>query len=262
DRKLRESVEQAVDEGDRDWVLRHLEPLVGLSDDTATDRAQAFTAWRRYLEGVAEQHPLVLVFEDLHWADDGLLDFVDQLADWATGVPILVLGTARPELLDRRSDWGGGKLNASTLALSALTDDDAARVIGAVLQQQLLPAELQATLLERAGGNPLYAEQFARLFLERGAVDDVAVPENVQGIIAARLDGLPAEEKRVLQDAAVLGKIFWSGGVAVLTGLDEHSLSPALHALVRKGFVRRERRSAVAGESEYAVRHALVRAVG
>ena len=243
-------------------MLRHLEPLVGLGDDTAADRAEAFTAWRRYLEGVAEQHPLVLVFEDLHWADDGLLDFVDQLADWATGVPILVLGTARPELLDRRSDWGGGKLNASTLALSALTDDDAARVIGAVLQQQLLPAELQATLLERAGGNPLYAEQFARLFLERGAVDDVAVPENVQGIIAARLDGLPAEEKRVLQDAAVLGKIFWSGGVAVLTGLDEDALSPALHALVRKGFVRRERRSAVAGESEFAFRHVLVREVG
>src|SRR3989440_843274 len=94
DRKLRESVEQTVDEGDRDWVLRHLEPLVGLGDDTAADRAEAFTAWRRYLEGVAEEHPLVLVFEDLHWADDGLLDFVDQLAEWATGVPILVLGTA------------------------------------------------------------------------------------------------------------------------------------------------------------------------
>ena len=254
-RKLRESAAGAVDEHEREWVLRHLEPLVGLGEDAAVDRTEAFAAWRRYLEGVAEEHPLVLVFEDLHWADDGLLDFVDHLTEWATGVPILVIGTARPELLDRRPSWGGGKLNASTLALSALADADAARVISAVLQQRLLPAELQATLLERAGGNPLYAEQFARFFLEHGSVDELRVPENVQGIIAARLDGLPGEEKRVLQDAAVLGKVFWSGGVAAGDGTD------ALHALERKGFIRRERRSAVAGETEYAFRHVLVREV-
>jgi class 3 adenylate cyclase/tetratricopeptide (TPR) repeat protein len=260
-RKLRDSVEQTVDEHERDWVLRQLEPLVGLGEDAAVSREEAFTAWRRYLEGLADQHPLVLVFEDLHWADEGLLDFVDHLAEWAVGVPILVLGTARPELLDRRPNWGGGKLNASTLALSPLADADAARVIGAVLQQQLLPAELQATLLERAGGNPLYAEQFASLFLEHGSVDDVAVPENVQAIIAARVDALPAEEKRVLQDAAVLGKVFWSGGVGVLSGLEPEPLDEVLHALVRKGFVRRERRSAVAGETEFAFRHVLVREV-
>ncbi len=261
-RKLRESVEQIVDEHEHEWVLRQLEPLVGLGDDSAVNRNEAFVAWRRYLEGLAEEQPLVLVFEDLHWADDGLLDFVDHLADWASGVPILVVGTARPELLDRRPNWGGGKLNASTLALSALADADAARVIGAVLQQQLLPADLQKTLLERAGGNPLYAEQFARLFLEHGSVDDVQVPENVQGIIAARLDALPADEKRLIQDAAVLGKVFWTGGVAALSGFDADSLDGAMHALVRKGFVRRERRSAVAGESEFAFRHVLVREVG
>jgi class 3 adenylate cyclase/tetratricopeptide (TPR) repeat protein len=261
-RKLQESVEQTVDEHERDWVLGQLEPVVGLGEDTAVKRDEAFTAWRRYLEGLAEQHPLVLVFEDLHWADDGVLDFVDHLTEWASGVPILVVGTSRPELLDRRPNWGGGKLNASTLALSALADADAARVIGAVLQQQLLPAELQETLLERAGGNPLYAEQFARLFLEHGSVDAAQVPENVQGIIAARLDGLPAEEKRLLHDAAVLGKVFWSGGVAALTGFEEDALADALHGLVRKGFVRHERRSAVAGESEFAFRHVLVREVG
>ncbi len=260
--KLHESVEQTVDEHERDWVLRQLEPLVGLGEDTAVNRDEAFAAWRRYLEGLADQHPLVLVFEDLHWADDGLLDFVDHLAEWASGVPILVLGTARPELLDRRSNWGGGKLNASTLALSALADADAARVIGAVLQRQLLPAELQEKLLERAGGNPLYAEQFARLFLEHGSLDAAHVPENVQGIIAARLDALPPDEKRLLQDGAVLGKVFWSGGVAALSGFEGDMLADALHALVRKGFVRRERRSAVAGESEFAFRHVLVREVG
>src|SRR4051812_25287764 len=207
--KLRESVAHAVDEHERDWVRRHLETLLSLSEDAAIDRQEAFAAWRRYLEGLAEQHPVVLVFEDLHWADDGLLDFVDHLVDWATGVPLLVLASARLELLDRRPNWGGGKLNATPLALSPLDDADAARVISAVLQRTLLPAETQAALLEQAGGNPLYAEQFARLFLERG---NVAVPENVQGIIAARLDGLPEDEKLLLQDAAVLGKVFWSGG--------------------------------------------------
>jgi class 3 adenylate cyclase len=250
--KLRESVAQTVDEHERDWVRRHLETLLGLSDDGALDRQEAFAAWRCYLEGMAEQQPLVLVFEDLHWADEGLLDFVDHLAEWASGVPMLVLASARPELLDRRSNWGGGKLNAATLALSPLDDVDAARVIAAVLDQAVLPAETQTALLEQAGGNPLYAEQFARLYLEHG---DVGMPENVQGIIAARLDALPETEKQLLRDAAVLGKVFWSGGVSA------DDAAAALHALERKGFVRRERRSAVAGDTEYAFRHVLVREV-
>jgi class 3 adenylate cyclase/tetratricopeptide (TPR) repeat protein len=258
---LRASVEQTVDEHERDWVVRHLEPLVGLGDEVAVHREEAFTAWRRYLEGLAEQHPLVLVFEDLHWADDGLLDFVDHLAEWATGAPLLVLGTARPELLDRRPGWGGGKLNAATLALSPLADTEAALVIAAVLEQAVLPAETQQGLLERAGGNPLYAEQFARLFLERRSVEGLSLPENVQGIIAARLDALSPDEKRLLQDAAVLGKVFWSGGAAVLTGLEDDELGRVIHSLERKGFVRRERRSAVAGETELAFRHVVVREV-
>jgi class 3 adenylate cyclase len=261
-RKLRESVAETVDDHERGWVLQQLEPLVGVGEESGGDRGESFAAWRRYLEGLAEERPLVLVFEDLHWADEGLLDFVDHLAEWAAGAPMLLVATARPELLDRRPNWGGGKLNASTLALSPLADEDAARVIGAVLQQRLLPADLQNTLLERAGGNPLYAEQFARLFLEHGSLEDLSAPENVQGIIAARLDGLPAAEKRVLQDAAVLRKVFWSGGVASLAGLDADSLDDSLHALVRKGFIRPERRSAVAGESEFVFRHVLVREVG
>jgi class 3 adenylate cyclase/tetratricopeptide (TPR) repeat protein len=260
--KLSASVEQVVDDHDRQWVRRHLEALLGLGDEAAAlDREQSFAAWRRYLEGLAEQNPLVLVFEDLHWADDGLLDFVDYLAEWAGAFPLLVLGTARPELLDRRPGWGGGKLNAVTLALSPLANADAARIISAVLDQALLPAETQEALLDRAGGNPLYAEQFARLFLESGSVDDVSVPENVQGIIAARLDGLSSDEKRVLQDAAVLGKVFWSGAVGSLSGSTGEELASLLHTLERKGFIRRERRSAVAGETELAFRHVLVREV-
>ena len=127
-------------------------------------RGEAFAAWRRFFEALAEQRPLVLVFEDLHWADEGLLDFVDELVDWPSGVALLVVCTARPELLERRPGWGGGKLNASTLALSPLSDEQTAGLIGSLLERALLPAETQQALLERAGGNPLYAEQFARLY--------------------------------------------------------------------------------------------------
>src|SRR5436190_6983964 len=261
--KLRESVETVVPEDDRAWVEQHLLTLVGLEQLPAlADRREAsFAAWRRYFEGLAEQRPLVLVFEDLDWADEGLLDFVDHLADWATGIPLLLLGTARPELLDRRAGWGGGKLNATTLALTPLADDDAARIIGAVLEQAVLPAETQQALLERAGGNPLYAEQFARLYAERRSSDDLPLPETIQGIIAARLDGLGREEKRLLQDAAVLGKVFWLGAAAELSGLDRPAVDQTLHALERKGLLRRERRSAVGGEDEVAFRHVLVRDV-
>jgi class 3 adenylate cyclase len=262
--KLRASVDGSVEESDRAWVLQHLLPLVGLEPvQVAGDRREpSFAAWRNYFQGLADQRPLVLVFEDLHWADDGLLDFVDHLADWATGVPLLVLGTARPELLERRPGWGGGKLNTATVALMPLADAEAARIIGAVLEQALLPAETQQALLERAGGNPLYAEQFARLFVERGSSDDLPLPETIQGIIAARLDGLGTDEKRLLQDAAVIGKVFWAGAAAELSGLDRPTVEQLLHSLERKGLVRRERRSAVGGEEEYAFRHVLVRDVG
>jgi class 3 adenylate cyclase/tetratricopeptide (TPR) repeat protein len=258
--KLRASVDALVPEAERGWAVEHLRPLLGLVGD-APRLGESFPAWRRYFEGLAEQRPLVLVFEDLHWADEGLLDFVDHLVDWATGVPLLVLGTARPELLDRRPGWGGGKLNVATIALSPLTDDEAAQVIHNALDQAVLPAETQRALLDRAGGNPLYAEQFARLYLERGSAEGLPLPETVHGIVAARLDGLAPAEKRLIQDAAVLGKVFWSGAAAALSGLERGAVDDALHALERKGLVRRERRSAVAGEEECAFRHVLVRDV-
>jgi class 3 adenylate cyclase/tetratricopeptide (TPR) repeat protein len=249
--KLRESVARLVDEDEREWVLEHLLPLVG--GEQRGGSGESAPAWRRFFEGMAEQRPLVMVFEDMHWADDGLLDFIDHLVDWASGVPILVLATARPELLDRRQAWGGGKLNVSTIALTPLSDDEAAQIIHGVLEQAALPAETQQALLERAGGNPLYAEQFARLYMERGSAEDLPLPETVQGLIAARLDGLTGEEKRLIQDAAVFGKVFWAGAVDA----DEN----ALHSLERNGMLRRERRSAVAGETQYAFRHVLVRDV-
>ncbi len=254
--KLRASVHALVDDEDRAWVAEHLLPLVGVErHGGGGGGGESLPAWRRYFEGLAEQRPLVLVFEDMHWADEGLLDFIDHLVDWASGVPLLVLATARPELLERRPAWGGGKLNVSTVALTPLSDDESAQIIHGVLEQAVLPAEIQTTLLDRAGGNPLYAEQFARLYMERGSAEDLPLPETVQGLIAARIDGLPPDEKRLLQEAAVHGKVFWAGALA---GDD---VEQSLHSLERKGMLRRERRSAVAGETQYAFRHVLVRDV-
>ena len=256
--KLAGAVSAVIPGADASWVESHLRSLVGLGGGGRGDqREESFAAWRRFFEALAERRPTVLVFEDLHWADDGLLDFVDHLVDWIGSVPLLVIATARPELLDRRSGWAGGKLNATTVALQPLGSEDAARLIAALLERSVLPAGQQQALLERAGGNPLYAEQFVRLFLERGSADDLPLPENVQGIVAARLDGLSQAEKAALQDASVHGKVFWSGA---LPG-DQRELRQLLHALERKDFVRRERRSSVEEQEEYAFRHVLVRDV-
>ena len=258
--KLRRVAEEVVDPEDAAWVASRLRPLAGLEDESELGGGrgtEAFAAWRKFFEELAAQRPLILVFEDLQWADEGLLDFVDQLADWVTDVPMLVVCTTRPELLARRPGWSGGKLNASTIALEPLSDVETARLMSSLLDRSVLPVEVQRTLLERAGGNPLYAEQFAQLYLERGSVDDVPLPETLQGIISARLDGLPAEEKAFLHAGAVVGKVFWTGAL----GSGDADAEPVVQSLARKGFLRRQRRSSVAGEIELAFAHALVRDV-
>jgi class 3 adenylate cyclase/tetratricopeptide (TPR) repeat protein len=265
--KLRGSIDNLIADGDSDWVARHLGSLVGVGSEQELHgdrRSEAFAAWRRFFEALAEERPLVLVFEDLHWADEGLLDFVDHLVDWAVGVPILVVCTARPELLSRRAGWGGGKPNAATFSLSPLEDEETARLLAALLDRSVLPAETQTALLQRAGGNPLYAEEFVRMVADRGLVagdEELPLPESVQGIVAARLDALPEDEKALLQDAAVIGKVFWLGAAAGIGGVDRWTAEERLHRLERKEFVRRERRSSVADQNEYVFRHLLVRDV-
>ncbi|HMJ00122.1 MAG TPA: adenylate/guanylate cyclase domain-containing protein [Gaiellaceae bacterium] len=260
--KLLDAIESHVaDPTEVVWLERHLRPLVGLQADQelSGSREEAFAAWRRFLEVLAEPRPLVAVFEDLHFADEGLLDFVDHLVEWASGVPLLVLCTARPELIARREAWGGGKVNSTTISLPPLSDDETAHLVHALLEQPLLDAEFQSTLISRAGGNPLYAEEFARLVGEGRQVEEL--PESVQGIIAARLDALPEDEKELIQDAAVLGKVFWLGALTQMAGHERGGAERGLHALERKEFLRRERSSSVAGESEYSFGHLLVRDV-
>jgi class 3 adenylate cyclase/tetratricopeptide (TPR) repeat protein len=259
--KLHRVVEEtAIEPAEAPWVERHLRPLAGLPEEGEAGREERFTAWRRFLEGLAEDRLLVLVFEDLHWADDALLDFVDHLVDWARGVPLLVLGTARPELLERRPGWGGGKPNATTLSLAPISDDETAELVrNLVASTAELSTRTHSDLLVRAGGNPLYAEEFARLVVDGRSTDDL--PEGVQGLIAARLDALPSAEKELLQGAAVVGKVFWLGAASAIAEAPRWTAGEQLHALERKEFVRRDRRSTVAGEEQYAFWHALVREV-
>jgi class 3 adenylate cyclase/tetratricopeptide (TPR) repeat protein len=249
-----------LDGTDARWVHNQVGPLVGM--DTAADgsgQSEAFAGWRLFFEAMAAQSPTVLVVDDLHWADDALLDFVDSLVDRVSDVPLLVVATARPELLERRPGWAGGKTNAVTIGLAPLSPEHTTALIGAIIDRSLLPIDVEAVLLERAGGNPLYAQEYVRAIVERGA--SAALPETVQGIIAARLDGLSADEKSLLQDAAVIGPTVWLGAVCALGGRDRSDTDELLLRLERKQLVHRARRSTIAGDVEFSFAHALIREV-
>ncbi len=274
--KLRIAVEDVVaDAGEARWIEGHLAPLAGVA--TARElrgdhRIEAFTAWRRFIEEIAARRPLVLVFEDMHWADDSLLEFIaDHLGDRFSG-RLLVLVTCRPELLERRSGWGTGRSGSVTLELAPLSDDETARLVANLLEAADLPGELRSVLLASAGGNPLFAEEYVRMLLDRGllraadaglelAGTELPMPESVQSIIAARLDALPSEEKLLVQDAAVVGRAFWLGALSEIGTGRRWSVEHLLHELERKQLVRRERDSVVLSEPQYSFSHAVVRDV-
>jgi predicted ATPase/class 3 adenylate cyclase len=250
------------EEPERQWLLQRLAPLVGVEAASPAERQELFTAWRRFLEGLAAARPSVLVFEDLHWADEALLSFLEHVAEWSEGVPLLVLCTARPELHEQHPGWAGGMRNATTINLPPLSDQETAELVSHLVTTTVLSEELERAILERAGGNPLYAEEFVRLLADRGlAADETELPESVQALIAARLDTLSPERKSLLQDAAVVGKVFWVGALAEIGGRDQGELELALHDLARKELVRPARVSSMEGESEYSFWHLLVRDV-
>jgi class 3 adenylate cyclase/tetratricopeptide (TPR) repeat protein len=261
--KLERAIEETVaDESERAWFVERLAALVGAQDEVAgVGREEAFSAWRRYLEALAAQRPTVLVLEDIHWADAALLDFVEHLLDWAADVPLLVVATARPELFDARPTWGGGRRNSATVGLSPLSDEDTARLISSLLARAVLPAETQTALLERAGGNPLYTEQFVRMLAEHGEGGETALPDTVQALIAARLDTLTPELKALVQDAAVVGKVFWAGALTAVGQRERDAVLRALRELVRREFVRPSRLSSIRDDEEFSFWHVLVRDV-
>ena len=259
-------LDQAIPEHepDRAWLKARLAPLVGAGGEPAAQE-ESFTAWRRFLEGVAAQNPTVLVVDDLHWADEPMLAFLEHLADWSAAVPLLLLCTARPELYEKHPAWALGVRNAQTINLAPLSDDETATLVALLLKRTVLPAATQQALLDRAGGNPLYAEEFVRLLSDRnllaGPLQEVPLPDSVQALIAARLDTLSAERKSLLQDAAVIGKVFWAGALATMGERDPREVELALHELARKELVRPARVSSMQGEQEYGFWHLLVRDV-
>ncbi len=262
------------------WVAGKLRRLVGASapaGPASGDQEEAFAAWRRFLYGLARRRPLVLVAEDLHWADDALLDFLERLVApqgpaEAGPVPLLVVATARPELLERRPGWAGGHEGAAggsgVVTLGPLSDRDTSRLLAALLARHGLPGTVEPALLARVDGNPLFAEEYVRMLRDRGAMGALAdaaparvaaIPETVHAIIAARLDALPPGEKAVLQDAAVLGQAGWVGALTEIGDHERAGLEARLHRLERRELLHRTGRSRVAGEVEYAFSHVLVR---
>ena len=285
ERRLAASVATAVaDPATAAWVAGHLRRLVGIhptpagspavqAPTTAADREEEFAAWRRFLHGLAAARPLVLALEDLHRADDALLDFVESLA--APGeAALLVVATARPELLERRPGWGSA---GTTIRLEPLGDADTTGLLAMLLAHHGLPTDVEPRLLSRVGGNPLFAEEYVRMLRDRGGVAAVhrappptgalplsppdPLPTGVHAIVAARLDALPADERAVLHDAAVLGQVGWVGALGEVGGHPPDRLDACLARLEAKEFVQRFGRSSVAGEVQYAFRHALVRDV-
>jgi DNA-binding SARP family transcriptional activator len=242
-------------------VANQLRVLLGLeAGEVANERSAAFAAWRRFLEAIATERPVVLALEDVHWADEGLLDFVEHVATSSDEAPLVLLCTARPELLERRPEWAAEVPRAATVDLSPLADGEMRTLVGALLERDEFADELADEVVARVGGNPLFAEEYVRT-LVAGGVAENQLPETVHSVIAARLDRLPLDAKALLQDAAVIGKVFWAGSVAALGGRTRVGCEAQLDGLVRGEFVQREERSAMQDEAQYAFRHVLIRDV-
>jgi class 3 adenylate cyclase len=274
---LAKAVAAVIDDREEaEWVERHLHALVGLDGEATLfgdRRAETFAAWRRFIERLAERRPTVLVFEDLHWADDDAIDFIEHLVAWATDVPLLVLCTGRPELLERRPRWGADTGTTHVVSLEPLTEAETRDFLDVLLPNALLPEQTRSALLTAAEGNPLYAQEFVRMLKDRELLverdgewvleqtDDFPVPDSVHGIVAARLDALPATDKEVIQDASVVGRFFWVGAVASVSERGRWAIEEALRQLEHRQLVRRRHESAVAGDSEWVFEHALIRDV-
>ncbi|MFB9904421.1 BTAD domain-containing putative transcriptional regulator [Allokutzneria oryzae] len=228
------------------------------------DSEETFSALRRLLEELAADGPLATVIEDLHRADDELLEFVAGLSDGVGPVPLLVVATARPELLEQRQGWHGGARNVTTMTLDPLSDDAVGELLDSMLDaggahDGWSPQRRQA-LVARVGGNPLFAIEYARMIRVGRSRDDLLPPNQVRGVVAARLDTLSTAEKAVLQDAAVFGETVTATAVAAIGGYDDvESVAQCLEQLERRDVLRRVRNGGIGGEQAYVFCQVLVR---
>ncbi len=249
------------------------DPEIPFADlDPRHVRTEVHAAWRSYFSALAAIGPVVVAIEDIHWADPALLDLLDDLGERARG-PILIVCPSRPDLIAVRPEWGGGRRNFSSISLDPLTAEDADVLIHALLAIDDLPASVHARILERAEGNPFFLEEIIRHLIDEGrivregerwramdGIEEVHIPDTVQGVLAARIDLLEPEHKRALQGAAVVGRVFWPGPVAQLLG-DRASIDDALRTFEDRELVLSRLRSAIAGEPEYIFKHILTREV-
>ncbi len=270
-RALAETLGRLIpDDAERDWMQPRLLALFEPGGTVESQREELFAAWRRFFEADGEAAPIVLIFEDLQWADPGLLDFIDYLADWSRHHPILVMTLGRPELLDARPTWGAGLPHFTAMHLDRLGDDAIDTLLASLAPG--LTADVAARIRQRADGVPLYAVEMARMLIERGerslvgepvtgARTSVEIPESLHALLAARIDALQGPERSLLLTAAVLGRRFRPDALAALVGSDRTTLSSGIRALVRREFLAVDDEPRSPGRGQLSFVQELVREV-
>jgi class 3 adenylate cyclase/tetratricopeptide (TPR) repeat protein len=236
----------------------------GVMEAVEGERGQPEIAWaaREFVDELADVQPLILVFEDIHWAEEPLLELIDHLAQWVRERSLLILCLARPELLDIRPGWGGGRVRSTAIELEPLARDESEELAAALLAQHQIPENLTARLLEKTEGNPLFVEETVRMLLEEGPDGGDRIPDTLQALIGARIDRLPAGEKILLQRGSVMGRTFFAGALDHLSPeYDEDELEDMLDDLLLRDFITRQERSTITGETAYRFKHVLIREV-
>ncbi len=268
--KLHQRVEELSCGGDNKRTAALMGRLLGIeaigepplpdAQDPQRMRESFFAAVRTAIEAMARRNPLVLVFEDIHWADQGMLDLIEHLGQWVRG-PLMILCLARDELLERRPGWGGGRRGATSVFLEPLTAQETRELIASLMPGGAPDSTLVPVVAERAGGNPFFVEEMVRLLAEEGGNGGSELPDTVQGLLAARLDSLDPFERRLVQHAAVVGRTFWQESLASVAGEEGRDLTQALSALQEKDIFVPGEGSALGGEPELAFKHVLIRDV-
>jgi class 3 adenylate cyclase/tetratricopeptide (TPR) repeat protein len=265
-------VEWVPDPADRSFIEPALLALLGLQDAPAGGRDVLFAAWRLFFERVAARGTTVLLFEDLQWADSGLLDFIDHVLEWSRGLPLLIVTLARPELFDRRPGWGAATRNLTSMALEPLKPAAMEALLDGFVPG--LPPAARSAILARAEGVPLYAVETVRMLVAEGRLErsnggyrptgelgEVAVPDTLRSLIASRLDALTPKDRGLLQDASVLGTTFTVPGLEAVTGRPAAELEPELHALVRRELLELDVDPRSPERGQYGFVQALIREV-
>ncbi|MEP6666753.1 MAG: adenylate/guanylate cyclase domain-containing protein [Nocardioidaceae bacterium] len=256
---------------ERDAIVEGVEAAIGLSD-SAVPSEEIFWGVRKLLEAIAQDKPLVVVIDDLHWAEPTMLDLVEHIADWSHEAPILLMVIARPEMLDARPHWGGGKMNATTILLEPLTAEDSAELVGNLINDVALARAVQGRIGETAEGNPLFVEELVAMLVDEGVLrrvnggwqsdadlSQISVPPTVSALVSARLDRLEPSERDLIGRASVVGKVFQRSAVTELSPPERRDdLGSRLMTLVRKELVRPDR-SGTTGDEAFRFRHILVR---